>query len=467
MHEIDLEAFKKLFRSSTKDGKLNNCQELTPDGKKFAVWLLHLLESQSDVTDGPIINKIKTWNYFEKRRDIFKISKATVLQILAGWKTDPADGEKLDKAMKIPTDDHNDTTDTSEPNDNSNKPENMNIHEDQESDEFETNDVDPNETNVINSNEPFDMKILTDKKNDAPKPKESKLSEDSKIHVRNQCGNHSIGVLSKLLNVPKSSLHYWVKKKNTDMVCHFCKISKEEDDLEALVQKVFTPGKKDLTNELKELVRSQCGNHSMVKMSTIMKVPKTTLYEWIKRENLYPFEKITNLECHFCKVEKNDQNSKESPKNLAKSVAITITQSAQEFVKNQCGEHSTSEISLHLNIPKSTLQKWVTSSGIYPYVKKHDTNCHFCCLETPEKEPALPLKVQKIVKSQCGNHSVNSMAKILGKCNSTLHKWITRERIMFTMESDNCHFCINHEQKKRKLELSTDDIPAMDTPGYN
>ena len=34
---------------TTKDGKLNHCQELTPDGKKFVVWIIHLLESQPDV----------------------------------------------------------------------------------------------------------------------------------------------------------------------------------------------------------------------------------------------------------------------------------------------------------------------------------------------------------------------------------------------------------------------------------
>ena len=40
---------QKYFKSTTKDGKLNHCQELTPDGKKFAVWIIHLLESQPDV----------------------------------------------------------------------------------------------------------------------------------------------------------------------------------------------------------------------------------------------------------------------------------------------------------------------------------------------------------------------------------------------------------------------------------
>ena len=60
-----MESFKNLFKSSTKDGNLNNCQELTPDGKKFAVWIIHLLESQPDVAKAPqIINKIKIWNSY-------------------------------------------------------------------------------------------------------------------------------------------------------------------------------------------------------------------------------------------------------------------------------------------------------------------------------------------------------------------------------------------------------------------
>ena len=47
--KTDREVFapiQKYFKSTTKDGKLNHCQELTPDGKKFAVWIIHLLESQ-------------------------------------------------------------------------------------------------------------------------------------------------------------------------------------------------------------------------------------------------------------------------------------------------------------------------------------------------------------------------------------------------------------------------------------
>ena len=50
--KTDREVFapiQKYFKSTTKDGKLNHCQELTPDGKKFAVWIIHLLESQPDV----------------------------------------------------------------------------------------------------------------------------------------------------------------------------------------------------------------------------------------------------------------------------------------------------------------------------------------------------------------------------------------------------------------------------------
>ena len=50
--KTDREVFapiQKYFKSTTKDGKLNHCQELTPDGKKFVVWIIHLLESQPDV----------------------------------------------------------------------------------------------------------------------------------------------------------------------------------------------------------------------------------------------------------------------------------------------------------------------------------------------------------------------------------------------------------------------------------
>ena len=336
---VKMESFKDLFKSSTNDGKLNHCQELTPDGKKFAVWIIHLLESQSDVTEAQIINKIKTWTYLEGKKDVFKISKTSVMNILADWKTD--------------------------------------------------------------------VSLSTNTKNSA-------ISEVNKGFVRTQCGKHSLRVLSKILSIPKSTLHTWAKseklipfKKQTEVACHICELHNPDcENLDSLVKTIFAPnppGKKVLTEESKEFVRNQCGYHSMYKMSEILKVPKSTLYEWIQKEKLHPFEKKTDGLCHFhefdtkkCKGIGNstDIASKESKSEeplSVKSAPSTISQTNKDFVKNQCGRHSTSSMALLLNIPKTNLHRYVTQNGLYPYLDRTtvkllgDTDCHFCHLEESKK----------------------------------------------------------------------------------
>ena len=163
------------------------------------------------------------------------------------------------------------------------------------------------------------MKILADWKTDK-NVKKSSLSEDVKCFVKTQCGKHSIGALAKLLSVPKSTLHDWVKteklfpfKKQTEVLCHFCEVLNSDcKNLDMLAQKSFVqkpPGPKELTEESKDFVRNQCGNHSMSKMSKILIVPKTTLYDWIKNEKLYPFEKKTDGLCHFYELDKKACNT--------------------------------------------------------------------------------------------------------------------------------------------------------------
>ena len=337
-----MESFKNLFKSSTKDGELNNCQELTPDGKKFAVRIIHLLESQSDVTETQIINKIKTWNYLEGKKDVFKISQSRVMEILRDWKTDVSLSRNT---------------------------------------------------------------------------KKSAISEENKCFVRTQCGKHSLGVLAKNLSIPKSTLHDWAKseklipfKKQTEVACHICQLLNPEcENLDLLVKTIFAPnppGKKELTEGSKEFVRNQCGYHAMSKMSKILSVPKTTLYDWIQKEKLYPFEKKTDGLCHFyeldtksCKGIENstDISSKESKSEETlpvKSAPSTISQSNQDFVKNQCGVHSSTSMALLLKIPKTTLYKWVIQNGLYPFIRKTvkllgDTDCHFCHLEESKKRKLL------------------------------------------------------------------------------
>ena len=92
--------------------------------------------------------------------------------------------------------------------------------------------------------------------------RKSSLSEEIKCFVKTQCGKHSIGVLAKLLSVPKTTLHNWVKteklfpfKKQTEVLCHFCELLNSDcKNLDLLAQKSFVqkpPGQKELTEESK------------------------------------------------------------------------------------------------------------------------------------------------------------------------------------------------------------------------
>ena len=58
-------------------------------------------------------------------------------------------------------------------------------------------------------------------------------------------------------------------------------------------------------------------------------------------------------------------------------------------------------MALLLNIPKSTLHKWMNRNGLETFVKKENTNCHFCHLKAAEKavEPAIDSKI-KVTFSQ-------------------------------------------------------------------
>lgn len=81
---------ESLFCSTTKDGKLNNLQELTSLGQTFLVCCIHLLlKSDSKLL---CVNKVKTnsertWTWIEKRGN-FKVSKASVLRIIKEWIVD-------------------------------------------------------------------------------------------------------------------------------------------------------------------------------------------------------------------------------------------------------------------------------------------------------------------------------------------------------------------------------------------
>ena len=197
------------------------------------------------------------------------------------------------------------------------------------------------------------MSILADWKTDK-NIKKSSLSEEIKCFVKTQCGQHSIRVLAKLLSVPKTTLHDWVTteklfpfKKQTKVLCHFCELLNSDcKNLDLIAQKSFVqkpPGQRELTEESKDFVRNQCGNHSINKMSKVMTVPKTTLYDWINTEKLYPFEKKTDGLCHFYELDKKACNTIGKVKDVKKFCELMTKSTKPNSTEPNTTEPNTTE----------------------------------------------------------------------------------------------------------------------------
>ena len=63
-------------------------------------------------------------------------------------------------------------------------------------------------------------------------------------------------------------------------------------------------------SEMIELVKSQCGNHSVPSMARTLKMPKCTIFNKIKQQSIV-FSKHEG-DCHFCKMKKNMVKNDES-----------------------------------------------------------------------------------------------------------------------------------------------------------
>ena len=80
-----------------------------------------------------------------------------------------------------------------------------------------------------------------------------------------------------------------------------------------------------------EVVKNQCGRHKVLSMAVMMNMPKSTLYDRIRKEGII-FQKRPieySWECHFCEMKKNT-------KDVKKNALLPLLRFNQDVKKFQC-----------------------------------------------------------------------------------------------------------------------------------
>ena len=196
---------ESLFESSTEDGKLNHLGELTQMGLNFLVCCLHLL-----LDSDPSI----TLDWIEKNGKLDIDSKTNVLKIIDNWIATVKSTEK---------------------------------------------EIDFGHRKKGKSKKRISLDTL------------AKLE-----FVKNQCGKHTQVAMAKTLNIETVTIYKWVQKYGIKFSmregdCYFCdqgcdKIMCKLDKNVDFVKKEIV---KKQYEEALELVKNQCGNHSVPAMSKV------------------------------------------------------------------------------------------------------------------------------------------------------------------------------------------------------
>ena len=130
----------------------------------------------------------------------------------------------------------------------------------------------------------------------------------------------------------------------------------------------------DIQKEINlDMVKKQCGNHTMEEMGTALEISKRTIMRW-KTKYKIAWDSIETVECIFCKnptiVEKS--NSREI---LAENREIGL-----DMLKKQCGDHSREEMAKVLKVNPATMLLWEKKYEIT--YSKETGDCSFCVRRT-------------------------------------------------------------------------------------
>ena len=129
---------------------------------------------------------------------------------------------------------------------------------------------------------------------------------------------------------------------------------------------------------------------------------------------------------------------------------INLTENVWENTKSFEYE---SETKLIENDLKNTAQSKVLKKNQHKSIKIHKN--------PPSKNKDKIAELKSLLKNQCGNHSIKSMADSLELIVTTVRSWIHRDKIVFQKHDGPCHFCDIQIQNMHKEE--TLDTKAIET----
>ena len=135
-----------------------------------------------------------------------------------------------------------------------------------------------------------------------------------------------------------------------------------------------------------------------------------------------------------------------------KSCQSDINWTENEWENTKSYEYE-SKTQLIENDLKNTAQNKVLKKNQHKSIKIHKN--------PPSKNKDKIAELKSLLKNQCGNHSIKSMADSLELIVTTVRSWIHRDKIVFQKHDGPCHFCDIQIQNMHKEE--TLDAKATET----
>ena len=350
---------KSTFKSTSEDGKLNNLQELTELGQNFLICCLHLLlEPESKEKTTFETTTFETFKWIKENGKL-QIGRAQISKIINSWVASSTKSCQSD----------------------------INLTEN----EWEKTKSYESETKLIEN----DLKITAQskvlKKNQRkckkihknPPPKNKDKIAELKSLLKNQCGNHSIKSMADNLEINVNTAMAWIHRdkitfQKHDGPCHFCDIRMQrgyKGEYKTKMETLDTKQKNDNLHKHRyniqkeidlDVVKKQCGNHTMEEMATTLKISKRTIMRWKTKYKITWYSSET-VDCIFCKNPTIDKS------NSSREIGL-------DMLKKQCGDHSREEMAKVLKVNPATLWLWEKK---YEITYSRETgDCSFCVMRT-------------------------------------------------------------------------------------
>ena len=255
---------------------------------------------------------------------------------------------------------------------------------------------------------------------------------------------------------------------------------------------------RNFTDEMIELVKTQCGKHSVTKMSSALNVEKQLIDCWLAKNPVTFAEDEEN--CFFCdensnleRLEKKDDwqtellpdDKTERPQSPVKDMPELdhkphkqLTDEMIDIIKARCGKHSVFSMSTILNVKKSALEYILRMNPVI--FSEQEGKCFFCeknqlLVENGSQEPSTHVDEKyryitqediELVKRQCGEHPVAAISEYLNVGPSSLKRRLRKleeEKVVFSKHRGNCHFCENGCRVRTKNIITNEMIDAVKT----